>query len=140
MHRNTARRLLAAASAAGLMGAATAADPAPAERSGSWYDRLTGPSLGIPIKPAEPDGTFGGTPPRPTTFAPLDPAVQADAVRAEGEALARRMDVCLKLREAADARGDAALAARADELERQATAVYKARTARLGVKDSGGVQ
>jgi hypothetical protein len=133
MNRTAGRRLLAAAAAAGLMGAAAAADPAPAGRS--WLDKLTG---GEPAaKPAEPDGTFGGTPHKPALFAPLDPGVQAEAVRAEQDAWQRRMDVCLKLQQAAAAKGDEALMSRAAELEAQATALYAARVARLGVKESG---
>ena len=135
MTRIAARRLVAAAAAVGLMGAAVAADPAPADRS--WLDKLTG---GKPAKPADPDGTFGTTPPKPTAYAPLDPAALQDAVRAEGEALARRMEVCTKLQQVAAARGDDKLAARAVELEKLAAALYKGRVARLGVKDSGGGQ
>lgn len=132
MNRIAARRLLAAASAVGLMGAVAAADPAPADRS--WLDKLTG---GKPAKPPEPDGTFGTAPPKPAAYAPLDPGVQADAVRAEQDAWQRRVDVCTALQKVAAARGDDALAARATELEAQATALYKARVARLGVKESG---
>ena len=132
MTRLTARRLIAAAAAAGLMGAATAADPAPAERS--WMERLTGK----PAKPAEPDGTFGAARPKPTAFAPLDPAALQDAVRAEADALARQLEVCTKLQQIAAARGDDKLAARAAELEKQAGDLYRGRVARLGVKTGGG--
>ena len=130
MNRIAARRLLAAGVAVGLMGAVTAADPA--ERS--WREKLTGAK---PAKPPEPDGTFGTAPPKPTAYAPLEPAVQADAVRAEQDAWQRRMDVCLKLQQVAAGRNDDTLRATADELEKQATALYQARIARLGVKESG---
>ena len=133
MTRLAARRLLAAAAAAGLMGAAVAADPAPADRT--WYQKLTG---GKPPKPAEPDGTFGTAPPKPTGFAPLDPAALQEAVRAEADAWARRLEVCTKLQQIAAARGDDKLAAHAAELEKQAGAIYKGRVARLGVKSEGG--
>ncbi len=132
MTRLRARRLLAAVAAGGLVGAAVAADPAPADRS--WMERLTGK----PAKPAEPDGTFAGTSPRPTSYAPLDPTAFQDAVLAERDALARRLEICTKLQEIAAARGDEKLAARAADLEKQASAIYKGRVARLGVKDGGG--
>lgn len=131
MTRLTARRLLAVVAAGGLMGAAVAADPAPADRT--WLDKLTG---GKPAKPAEPDGTFGTTAPK--SYAPLDPSVFQDAVLAERDALARRLEVCTKLQQIAAARNDEKLAAKAAELEKQATAIYKGRVARLGVKDAGG--
>ena len=43
------------------------------------------------------------------------------------------MSVCLKLREAANARGDEALMRQVDELERQANAIYQQRVSALGV-------
>jgi hypothetical protein len=124
MNRASARRLCAAVAAVGLMGAVSAADPAPAERS--WMERLTGKPKAVPA-----EGTFAA--PKPAV-APLAPAVQADAVRAEQDAWQRRMDVCLKLEQIAAARGDDKLAERAAELGRQATALYKGRVARLGVR------
>ncbi len=131
------RRLLAAAVAAGLMGAVAAADPSPADRT--WLGNLTDKKP-AETKPSEPDGTFGTTAPKPTVYAPLDPAALQEAVRAETDALARRMEVCTKLQQVAAARGDEKLAARALELEQLAAAMYKARVARLGVKDIGGGQ
>lgn len=132
MTRLAGRRLLAAAAAAGLMGAATAADPAPAGRS--WYERLTGTPHAAPA-----DGTFGAPAP-PVRYAPLDPAALQEAYKAEADALARRLEVCTQLQRVAAAKGDEKLLARAAELELQASAVYKGRVARLGVKTTGGVQ
>jgi hypothetical protein len=121
------------------MGVAAAADPAPAPADRTWLEKLTGKQP-AEAKPAEPDGTFGTTPPKPTVYAPLDPAALQEAVRAEADALTRRMEVCTRLQQVAAARGDDKLAARAVELEKLAAAMYKARVARLGVKDAGGGQ
>ena len=114
MRRFTARGLAVAALTAAALGAATAADK-PADSP--WYSRVLGKS---DPKPAADPPTFGSTPARPPALVgPLDPVAQADALRAEQDAWQRRMDVCLKLRQVAAARNDEALAARADELERQ---------------------
>jgi hypothetical protein len=56
-----------------------------------------------------------------------------EAVKAESAAWQRRMAVCLKLREAAIARNDDQLLKQVDELEYQATAIYKQRVGALGV-------
>lgn len=58
------------------------------------------------------------------------------AVKAEADALMRRMDVCLKLRQAALDKNDDELMRQVDELERQAKAVYETRVAALGVPKS----
>jgi hypothetical protein len=69
----------------------------------------------------------------PPVQAPLTPEVKADALRAEQDAYLRRVSVCTELRRVAMERGDDALARQADELERQAGALYNARVAGLGV-------
>jgi hypothetical protein len=133
MRRFTARGLAVAALTAAALGAAAAADK-PADSP--WYSRVLGKSE---PKPADPP-TFGSAPAParpPAVVGPLDPVAQADALRAEQDAWQRRMDVCLKLRQVAAARNDEALATRADELERQATALYQQRVARIGVKSPG---
>ena len=70
----------------------------------------------------------------PVVFGPMDPGALAEALRAEQDAWQRRMDVCLKLRQIAADANDDKLLTQADDLERQATALYHQRTARLGVK------
>ncbi len=70
----------------------------------------------------------------PVVVEPLPPDVMAEAVRAEQDAYLRRLDVCTKLKQIAAEKGDDALAARAGELERQATALYEYRVAKLGLK------
>jgi hypothetical protein len=121
---------LSAALAAGGASAAAAAEP--------------------PAKPPEPKqqttlmhklhNLFGPKAPKPgprvappTITAPLEPEVLADALKAEKDALLRRLSVCTELRRVALERADDALARQADELERQAAAVYNARVAGLGV-------
>jgi hypothetical protein len=87
--------------------------------------------LGAAIAVAEPPA------PPPVVFAPLAADVLAEAVRAEQDAYVRRLDVCTKLRKAAAEKADDKLAALADDLERQATALYQARVGKLGVKPAG---
>jgi len=97
--------------------------------------KLFGPK---PTKP-EPAGKGSGAsaakaPFRPPTITePLKPEVLADALRAEQEAYLRRVSVCTELRRVALERNDDSLARQADELERQAAALYNARVAGLGV-------
>ncbi|MBX9578831.1 MAG: hypothetical protein K2X87_00860, partial [Gemmataceae bacterium] len=69
----------------------------------------------------------------PTVTAPLPAEVVAASLKAEQDAWDRRMAVCLKLRQAAIDGNDDALLRQVDELERQAAALYAARTAALGV-------
>src|SRR5207302_232620 len=59
--------------------------------------------------------------------------VVAEALRAEMDAYARRLDVCTRLRQIAVETGDDKLLQQTDELEKQAAAIYKARVTRLGV-------
>jgi hypothetical protein len=70
----------------------------------------------------------------PVIVAPLAADVVAEAVRAEQDAVLRRLDVCDRLRKLGETTGDTTLVLQADELEKQATALYAARVARLGVK------
>jgi hypothetical protein len=126
MHRSAAWGL--SALAAGVLAPMTpAAEPEKPGLVARWFG-------GSAAKP-ESEKTFADVPARPPVIVgPLDPTVLAEALRAEQDAWQRRMDVCLKLRQVALQLDDEALAARADELERQATALYHQRTARLGVK------
>jgi hypothetical protein len=129
MHRRAAWGLCAAL-AAGAVAPVVAADPAPSSESKPWYARLIG---GESKKPEEK--TFGDTAARPAVvYGPMDPATLTEALKAEQSAYQRRLDVCLKLRQIAARTNDDQLAEQADDLERQATALYHARTAKLGVK------
>ncbi len=130
MHRIAAWGLSAALTA-GALAPAAAADPAKPEEKPGLMSRWLGGSG----KKPETEKTFADVPDRPpVVVGPLDPAVLAEALRAEQDAWQRRMDVCLKLRKIALQLDDDRLAQQADELERQATALYHQRTARLGVK------
>jgi len=117
---------LSAAVAAGVGGPAVAADPpaSPPEQS-TLMKKLFGPSQPKP-GPTVRSGV-------PTISGQLPPAVLADALRAEQDAYLRRVSVCTELRRVAVERGDDTLAKQADELERQAAALYNARVASLGV-------
>src|SRR5207237_1161101 len=61
-------------------------------------------------------------------------ATLAEALKAEQDAYQRRLDVCLKLRQIAARANDDRLTEQADDLERRATALYHARTAKFGVR------
>ena len=111
---------------------AHAAEPTPRDKAEapSWYSRFT-PSLpggdkkpGVAATPARP----------PVAVAPLEPAALAEALKAEQDAWGRRLEVCLKLRVVGNDANDEAMLKRADDLEKQATALYHSRVARLGVK------
>lgn len=111
---------------------AVAGEPLPREKAESapWYSRVLGGE-----KKAEADKTFGNTSARPPVLiAPLEPAVLADALKAEQEAWERRLEVCHKLRVLAAAANDESLERQAGDLEKQATTLYHHRAARLGVK------
>lgn len=132
MHRLRAWGL--SALAAGIGGTAGfAADPPsatpPAEKP--WYSRLFGDDEPNPPKSATSPAT-PARPPMPT--APLAPEAVADALRAEQDAYLRRLEVCTRLRQIGVETNDDSLLAQADTLERQATALYHGRVARLGVK------
>jgi hypothetical protein len=70
----------------------------------------------------------------PVVVAPLSADVIADAVRSEQDAVLRRLDICDKLRKLGESTGNPALIQQAEDLEKQATTLYSARVARLGVK------
>ncbi|MBA2227098.1 MAG: hypothetical protein WHU94_03440 [Thermogemmata sp.] len=70
----------------------------------------------------------------PIVISPLPPEVQAEALRAEQEAYLRRVAVCTELRRVAVERGDETLYRQADELEREAEALYRLRVGRLGIQ------
>jgi hypothetical protein len=130
MHRFRAWGLVALAAAAGAT-AADASDPPPrAARPAptTVYDKLFGKSR----TKAEPAPTAGKAA-ADAAPAGLPPDVKAAALRDEQDAWERRMAVCTKLREVAEARGDESLHRQVDELERQASALYHARTAALGI-------
>lgn len=79
-----------------------------------------------------------GTKARPPVIVePLPPDELAEAVRAEQDAYIRRLDVCTRLKQFAAEAGDDKLAQQAADLERQATALYEQRVAKLGVKPTG---
>jgi hypothetical protein len=69
--------------------------------------------------------------------APLSEEVLLAVLRAEKEAYTRRMDVCHRLREIAFQTNDEELEGKVNELEKQASATYHARVARLGAKSGG---
>ncbi|MDY3558705.1 hypothetical protein R5W23_005847 [Gemmata sp. JC673] len=115
--------------AAGAAAPVSAADSGPPADARPWYKKLfvSGP------KPAGPTVRSGPvTPARAPGTATLAPDVVRAAVQAETDALLRRMEVCLKIRQTAFDKNDDELMRQADELERQAKAVYEARTAALG--------
>ncbi len=121
---------LSAALAAGAA-PAFAADPPKPDDKPSWFGRMVGRSE----KKPEQDRTFADLPARPAVLVgPLDPLTQAEALKAEQDALLRRLAVCLKIREIAAAKNDERLLTQADDLEKQAHALYHQRVARLGVK------
>lgn len=128
MYRFRAWGLAALAAAAGAT-AAGASDPPPrATRPGTpstVYDIL------FNKKKAAPAPGKAAPPPPAEPGLPAD--VKAAALRDEQDAYERRMAVCLKLREIADQRNDEALHRQVDDLERQAGALYNARTAALGI-------
>lgn len=123
---------VAAALAVGAGGSAAAADA----DARPWYKKMFG---GSPEpKPAGPtvrSGPVVAAPDRAPTPA-MSPDTVATAFKAESDAYLRRMDVCLKLRQAALDRNDDALYRQVDELERQAKAIYEQRIGALGVSKS----
>lgn len=71
--------------------------------------------------------------PRPMV-GPLAPDAMIQALQAEQDAYARRLDICTELRRVAAGTKDDKLAVQADELERLAEQTYNQRIAKLGVK------
>lgn len=121
---------VAAALAVGAGGSAAAADERP------WYKKMFGGAPApAPVGPTVRSGPVVAAPDRAPTAA-LSPDAVAAAFKAESDAYLRRMDVCLKLRQAALDRNDDALYRQVDELERQAKAVYDQRIGALGVSKS----
>jgi hypothetical protein len=85
---------------------------------------------------------FGGAEPEAgprvrKPIGPLSDEMLLTVLRAEKDAYTRRLDVCHRLREIALQANDEKLEAKANELEKQATAAYHERVARLGVKSGG---
>lgn len=120
---------VAAALAVGAGGTA-AADDRP------WYKKMFGGAPApAPVGPTVRSGPVVAAPDRAPTPA-MSPDAVAAAFKAESDAYLRRMDVCLKLRQAALDRNDDALYRQVDELERQAKAVYEQRIGALGVSKS----
>ncbi len=127
---------VAAALAVGAGAPAVAADPPSATTdSRPWYKRMF-TSAPKPAGPTVRSGPVVAAPDRPPTTAALSPDAVATAFRAESDAYLRRMDVCVKLRQAALDRNDDALMRQVDELERQAKALYEQRVGALGVPKS----
>ena len=121
-------RGLSAVLAVGLGGSAVRADSSSGGQM-TLMQKLFGPK-----QPKPGPTTRSATPARPITVtAPLKPEVVAEALRAEQEAYLRRVAVCTELRRVAVEKGDNALLGQADELERQASALYNARVMALGV-------
>jgi hypothetical protein len=73
--------------------------------------------------------------PRPQiVIAPLSPDTIAEAVRAEQDAVLRRLDICDRLRKIGEDTNNSALIQQAEEMQKQVSAIYSARVSRLGVK------
>lgn len=114
-------RLAIGAAMLALVGASALSAAEPALPKGGyrapWYKRLFG---------------IGPEPPKVVPSPPRDPAKVAAAERARAEAdLDRRLRVCDQLRQIAYETQNDQLAARADDLERQACELYKQQTAHL---------
>jgi hypothetical protein len=120
---------LSAALAAGG-GSALASDPPSRQpEQTTLMNKLFGPRQPKPVGPA-----VASPPDRPITVSvPLPREVLADALEAERAAYLRRVSICLELQRIAIEKGDGALERQADELARQAAALYNARAASLGV-------
>jgi hypothetical protein len=125
---------LAAAVAAGLAGSPAHADDLPRSmRSSAPPTTLVNKLFGH-SKAKNGPVARGAAP--PTIVAPLAPEIAAAALQAEQEAWERRMSVCLKLRHVALEANDEDLMRQVDDLERQATTLYNARTSALGIPRS----
>jgi hypothetical protein len=119
MNRRIAVGALCALLAAGSV--SRAYDPPPRDMptpEAPWYKRWFGIGPDAPKPPPVPERR--------------DPAAEAMSQRAAAEAdWDRRLKVCDELRQIALDKNDSKLAARADELERRATELYKWQTAHL---------
>lgn len=74
---------------------------------------------------------------QPVVIAPLAADVVAEAMRHEQDAVLRRLDICDRLRKVGEETNNPSLVQQADELQKQVSALYAARVARLGVKAPG---
>lgn len=123
---------LAAAMTAAMTAPAAADDPPNATTaSRPWYKRMFS-NAPKPAGPTVRSGSVAAVPGRAPT-ATLTPEMVAESVKAEYIAWDRRMLVCNKLKTVALERNDEALWKQADELERQANAIYQQRVSALGV-------
>lgn len=108
------------------------------------------PAVAFADPPADPPSRpllarlnpFGDADPAPgprvrQAVGPLSQEVMLGVLRAEKDAYIRRMEVCLRLKEIAQQNNDEKLDAKANELERQATAAYHERVSRVGGKSGG---
>jgi hypothetical protein len=113
--------------------AAAADTPSATTDSRPWYKRMF-TSAPKPAGPTVRSGPVTVAPPdRPPTSSPLSPETVGVAFKAENDAYLRRLDVCVKLRQAALDRNDDSLWRQVDELERQAKAIYEQRVGTLGI-------
>lgn len=120
-----------AALAAGAGMPAIAADPPAVPKQTTLANKLFGPSKPKPAGPTVRTGTAApAMKPAPT---PLTPEAVLDALRAEQDAYLRRLTTYGELRRVGSETNNDALVRQADELERQATALYNSRVAALGV-------
>ncbi|QJW97971.1 hypothetical protein [Frigoriglobus tundricola] len=127
---------LVAALAVGTSAPASAADP-PTDPNATtdtrpWYKKMFF-SAPKPAGPTVRTGAVAAVPGRPPVAALLPPEAVAEAMKAEYAAWDRRMKVCDALREIALERRDDALLRQAEELDRQANAIYQQRVSALGV-------
>jgi len=113
---------LAAAATVGLSSPTLAGDPT--RPPTTLAAKLFGPSKPKPGPTVRPPLTI---------TAPLTADVLAAALDAEQKAWERRVSVCDKLKTIALETNDDALMRQAEDLERQATALYNARVAALGI-------
>lgn len=96
------------------------------------YAKLFGP----PKPKPGPTARTSNAAPRPAAPAGPSPEAMAFSLRAEQEAWERRIAVCTKLRQVAIEANDDEMLKQVDELERQAAALYAARTKVLGLPKS----
>jgi len=99
-----------------------------------WLLSAAGAATAATPNTAKSSDTFAKSAKKaPVIIAPPPAEIVAEALRAEMDAYARRLDACTRLRQIAIETGNDALLQSTDEIERQAAAIYQARVARLGV-------